>query len=274
MSSRVSMLHKIKNVLYFLFITLFFLTYPSKICASVLINEISPSTDTEWIELYNDGDLEINLNGYLLEDGNASKTDDLILSGIIPQKGFLVFNHNEGWLNNGGDTIKLYNNASPSAIIDQYTYGSVDSSKSVARIPNGSENWQITSNVTNNSSNPNPTDAPTQTATAQPTVTATSTSTPTTTPKPTPTKTSTPKPTPTSLPTEEATENSEDSNENKTAIELETSRPTPTGLVAGAKTENKSKTIAIILISLGIGFLGYCGYLIYNGKNAELQKNS
>lgn len=253
-----------------LIIVLFFIC-PSEIYASVLINEISPSTDTEWIELYNDGDLEINLNGYVLEDGNVTKTDDLILSGIISQKGFLVFNHSEGWLNNGGDTIKLYNNASPSAIIDQYTYGSIDSTKSVARIPNGSENWQVTSNVTNNLSNPNPTTAPTQAPTAQPTSAPTTTPTATTTPKPTPTKTSTPKATTTPTPTEEAIENNEDSNKNQIITESETSTPTSTGLVAGAKTENKSKTVAIILISLGIGFLGYCGYLIYNGKNATAQ---
>lgn len=115
---------------------------------------------------------------------------------------------------------------------------------------------------------PTPTPSPTQAPTAQPTSAPTTTSTATTTPKPTPTKTSTPKATTTPTPTEEAIENNNDSNENQITIELETNSPTPTGLVAGAKTENKSKAVAIIFISAGIGFLGYCGYLIYNGKNA------
>lgn len=261
------MFNKVNNLT--LLFLLFSLVFPTNIFGAVLINEISPSTNTEWVELYNDGESEVNLNGYLLEDGNSSKTDDLSLSGTISAKGFLVFTHNEGWLNNGGDSLKLYNNASPAAIIDQYTYGTVESTKSVARIPNGSENWQITSSVTNNSSNPNPTAAPTQNPTNQPTTQPTATSTPTS--KPLATKTATPKPT--STPTEEAEESSTpDSN----VIETERpNAPSPTGVVAGASTSrNSSKAISITLIFLGICFLGYCAFLIYNGKNAKDKNTS
>lgn len=116
-----------------------------------------------------------------------------------------------------------------------------------------------------------PTLIPTQAPTAQPTSAPTTTPTATTTLKPTPSMTSTPKATTTPTPKEEATENANDSNENQIITESETSTPTSIGIVAGAKTENKSKTVAIILISIGIGFLGYCGYLIYNGKNAKTQ---
>lgn len=252
----------------FFFVSILFFIFPQKTIASVLINEFSSSTDPEWIELYNDDDIEVNLSGYLLEDGNSSKTDDLNLNGIISAKGFVVFTHLEGWLNNGGDTIKLYNNASPSAIIDQYTYGSVDSTKSVARIPNGSENWQITLNITNNSINPTASPNPTQSPTNPPTNSPTQAATANPTIKPIPTKTGTPKTT--STPTIEA----EVTNEPENLItDVKITDATPVGIVAGATTTKKSPILAIIFIISGIGFLGYCGYLLYNMKHKNEQNS-
>jgi hypothetical protein len=237
----------------------------------VLINEFSPSTETEWIELYNDGDVDIDLANYLLEDGNSNKNDDLVLSGTILAKGFVVFNHAEGWLNNGGDTVKLYNNASPSAIIDQYTYGSVDSTKSVARIPNGSENWQVTTIVTNNSSNPSPTSIPTSVPTSVSTQTATPTPTAQPTLKPTPTKTPTSKPSPTTTTEPEETKESQEPDEVQTGTDQNT--PQPTGQVAGATVTKKSPVVAIVFIFLGVCCLGYVGYMIYNMNYKNDQRN-
>lgn len=153
--------------------------------AAVWINEISPSTDPEWIELYNDGAVEVDVNNWLLEDGNSSHTDDLLLSGTIAPLGYLVFTHKEGWLNNSGDMLKLYNNASPSAMVDQYMYESVSSEKTVARMPSGSESWQLT---TPTQGVPNPT--PVQSPSPSPSPT------PTPSPSPTPTPTSRPSPSP------------------------------------------------------------------------------
>ncbi|MDP3918145.1 MAG: lamin tail domain-containing protein [Candidatus Woesebacteria bacterium] len=248
----------------FFLISLLFLIFPQKVNAQILINEISPSTDPEWIELYNEDDVAIDLFGYLLEDGNSSQTDDLKLNGTIAAKGFLVFTHSKGWLNDGGDTLKLYNNASPSAIIDQYTYQSIDSTKSIARIPNGSENWQVTSNITNNSVNPNPTPSPTP----PPTPTPQPTKTPTPTPKPTPTKTATSKPTIT--PTIKPKESDQPMN---LISDIKINEETPLGMVAGASVEKKFPTVALIFIIFGIAFLGYGGFLLYNTKH-DLQDKS
>lgn len=256
-------------------ISIFCFTFPKFVQASILINEFSASTNPEWIELYNDGETDIDLTNYFLEDGNSSKTDDIVLSGLIAAKGFVVFEHSDGWLNNGGDTVKLYNNASPSAIIDQYSYTNSDSTKSIARIPNGGENWQQTENVTKNSSNPNPTSAPTQTPTptitSTPTQTAQATITPT--PKPTPTKTATAKPTIFPSPTEEAdneketelpfydlTNNGQDDNSTE-------QNQTKNTEVMGFKTESKIPAISYIFIFFGILFLGYGGYMIYNKRH-------
>lgn len=250
-----------KNIIC-IFIALLFFVTPASVLAQVYINEISPSTDPEWIELYNESDVSIDLSDYLLEDGNSSQTDDLKLDGTIIAKGFLVFTHSKGWLNDGGDTLKLYNNASPSAIVDQYTYSSIDSNKSVARIPNGSENWQVTSDVTNNSSNPTP--SPTPTPTQTPTASPTNTPTPSPTPKPTPTKSATPKSSPSPSSTDEPM---------SLISDIKINEETPLGMVAGASVEKKFPTVALIFIIFGIAFLGYGGFLLYNTKH-DLQDKS
>lgn len=255
-----------------LFMGLLLLTFSSsQVKASILINEISPSTNNEWVELYNDSDLEVNLNGFLLEDGNSSHSDDLTLSGSIQSKGFVVFNHNEGWLNNGGDTLKLYNNASPSAIVDQYTYGNVDSSKVVARIPNGSENWLVTDQITMGLPNPSPTNTPlpTQTATATPTQTPTVaavSNTATSTSRPSPTKTPTVKPqaTPTETPFPVST--SDTSQDTEILVE---STSTPLGQVAGISTEKNNTYLPIVLISFGAIFILVALFRLYKSKKSE-----
>lgn len=120
---------------------------------------------------------------------------------------------------------------------------------------------------------PTPTPTPTQTTTPQPTATQTPTSTVTATAKPTPAKTSTPKSTTSQTPIKSGQADEPVILEKNDSIVLQT--PTSTGLVAGASTSNnKSKTIAIILIFFGICFLGYCGFLIYNSKNAKVEGSS
>lgn len=126
---------------------------------------------------------------------------------------------------------------------------------------------------------PTPTSSPTQAPTAQPTNQPTSAPTATTTPKPTQTptqsgqaKTSTPKSTSSPTPTQSGQADEPITIEKSENMVLIT--PTSTGIVAGVKTENKSKTIALMLIFFGVCFLGYCGFLIYNGKNATVQNTS
>ncbi|EKE04955.1 MAG: hypothetical protein ACD_19C00427G0002 [uncultured bacterium] len=114
---------------------------------------------------------------------------------------------------------------------------------------------------------PSPSPTPTNPPTAQPTQAPTSS--PTKSPTPIPTKTATPKSTPT--PTSEA----EVTNEPENLIrEIKIIDATPTGIVAGATTTKKSPILAIILIILGVGFLGFGGYLLYNQMHAENQKAS
>ena len=78
--------------------------------AAIIINEISPSTDPEWIELYNDSSTPVDLFGYTLWDNNSLLSDDLSLTGTISAQSYLVFSRKEGWLTNGGDIVYLSTN--------------------------------------------------------------------------------------------------------------------------------------------------------------------
>ncbi len=114
---------------------------------------------------------------------------------------------------------------------------------------------------------PSPTVAPTIAATVTATATPTISPTKTPTPKPTPTKTSTATPSP----TEESRETDEPVSF-ITDTDIKLVKDSPTGIVAGAKDAKKTPILAIFLIVAGLGFLGYVGYMIYNQRHANDQK--
>ncbi len=79
----------------------------------VLITEVYPSPDTnlseiEWLEVYNFGDSDIQLDGWILKDSTKSMviSDEI----VIPMKSYLVFDSDflNFTLNNSGETISLY----------------------------------------------------------------------------------------------------------------------------------------------------------------------
>jgi hypothetical protein len=127
----------------------------------------------EWVELYNNGSTAYDISGWYIKDGASNKIPvgaSHLLSPattIIPAHGFVVVYMNNAILNNGGDTITLYN--SSDTPIDSYTYdshsefcdleatpgeindeagsggttgcGGVPKNKSYARIPDGIGEW-------------------------------------------------------------------------------------------------------------------------------------
>lgn len=281
MSSKL-VITKIKFICFLVLLVTFI--FPQNILAAVYINEISPSTEIEWIELYNDSNIDVDLSGFLLKDNNSSNTDDLNITGILLGNGFLIFEHSEGWLNNSNDIVRLYNNATPSAIIDEVSYENIDSNKSYARIPNGVNNWEETSKVTKGVSNPTATPEPTDEPTSEPTEKPTSL--PTKSPSPTPSKTSTPKtapiktatskptsiPTPTSM--EEATEEPTPESLDLSKSIVTNSTSTPMGVVAGISTVRKVPPTANILILSGASFMLVGGYGLYKKKKNEYNRDS
>jgi len=105
------------------FICLFIFCIPSFSFAAIIINEIAwmgtdTSTNDEWIELYNNGNNSVNVDGWLLSDG---VNFEVVLTGSVaagqyavlertddtsaPGAAFLVY---VGSLSNTGATLSLY----------------------------------------------------------------------------------------------------------------------------------------------------------------------
>lgn len=101
----------------------------------------------EWVELYNNGDIDVNLTGWYLADktpGNGNETpintDHILVSSpIIPAHGWLVVYMNKQTYNNKGDTVRLFD--PNNILIDSYSYEDAPTNKSYARIPDGIGEW-------------------------------------------------------------------------------------------------------------------------------------
>lgn len=256
-----------------LIISFLLLALPFSAKAAVFINEISPATDPEWVEIYNDGEAPLDLTGLLLEDGNSISTDDLVLSGEIQSRGYKVFEHEKGWLNDDGDTLKLYDPASPSAVLDQYVFGRVRASEVVVRMPDGGETWLVMSGATKGFSNPSltptptPTPSPTFVATVAPTAIPTQTAAPTKTPTPMPTKSLTPKPTATPKQTPLLTEETAVLGLAATPVS-ETPSPTP---FVQPQLKRKISFLPIVLITVGVGMMGFAVYNLIRARKDSFQ---
>ncbi|MCX7881121.1 MAG: lamin tail domain-containing protein [Patescibacteria group bacterium] len=132
--------------LFFLFFFIFIINsfFISTVFSSLKINEIYPAPEKnkyEWIELYNDENNEVNLDGYFLIDLANNKIK--ILDSSISPFGFTIASPSSSILNNSGDTVYLY--ACPeNKLIDFITYpDGISSSLSFGRILNGSNIWGI-----------------------------------------------------------------------------------------------------------------------------------
>lgn len=241
-----------------------FFVFPKVVGAQIVINEFSAKTDPEWVEVYNTSTQSANLEGWEIADGNSISSDDLTLSGIIDPKSFLVFERPKGWLNDGGDTIKLFDNSTPSGqLIDSFMYTSARQDKTISRIPDGSGDFMSNTDPTKGGPNqapPTPTEEDTPTPT--PTSTLTPTSAPTSTSTPTPTSTLTPTTvTPTSSPRVLS------SSTNSAIYNLFFQESTVSGLTGtqSASVETKLK-IKPILVGLGLLFLS-SSILVFRNKN-------
>lgn len=95
-------------------------------------NDASNMPQGEWIELYNNGDVPINVAGWYLTDasGGVGNTHAVIdatntqpATTTIPAHGWLVVYLNKPSLNDTGDSIFLYTSTSTgSVLVDSYTY--------------------------------------------------------------------------------------------------------------------------------------------------------
>lgn len=86
----------------------------------IKISNFSSNSSPEWVELNNTSENTINLDNWQIKDANNISTDDLIISGCLSPFSYQTFYHDPGWLNDGGDTINLYDNLNN--LVDQLIY--------------------------------------------------------------------------------------------------------------------------------------------------------
>jgi signal peptidase I len=106
----------------------------------------------EWVEIYNNGPLAVNLSGWeLIDFANASK--NLSGLGIVNPGEFVVYEDSgDGWLNNsGGETILLRDPSS--VIIDSHTYVSAVENISIGRDTDGTGSFKTCTTTTKGTSN-------------------------------------------------------------------------------------------------------------------------
>jgi len=252
-----------------LFIVLFLLAFPGSIYAQVVINEFGSKSNPEWVEFYNTGSSDIQLDGWTIffqDNPDTTQKNIFGLSDMIPAGGFKTFEHTffgtAGWLRDDGDLLILmkqngeeenrvaYGDTAPAVV------GSPSEGKSAGRVPDGStNNWQ--NNLVSSEGGPNPTPTPspsaTATATATAIATAAATSTPVATPTSTPTKKPTPKPTPTPQP-EILGEQASDAALAQSELS-KTSTPE-----VDSNSGKKFPVPAIIFILSGVGLVGFSIY--------------
>lgn len=251
-----------KSLTFFLLLVL--LITPSVASAQIFINEISPSSDPEWIELYASVDSNLQNCTLFLHDTEDTKqkiyfADPVALSAnsyFMVKKGERGWGSN--WLNNSGDTVKL----SCPSFNDSHTY-SDSNGKTIGRSPDGNGNFFLLTAESPGAGNSPPTPSPTPKPTETP---KTPTPTPTLSPVPTvlsvATKTLTPKPSVLPSPQKPTTRPSPKS-----------VTPTPSA-TAEPTAENKSTSpFSFILIGLGVVLSGAGAYpiakKIYNESHAE-----
>jgi len=92
-----------------------FLIFPSKVfAADVVINEVSPASNPEWVELYNTNTNPISLQGYSIDFGSSSQVKSFCEGDQIAGNSYklIILATSAFWLHNtNGDTVNLKNNS-------------------------------------------------------------------------------------------------------------------------------------------------------------------
>lgn len=124
--------------------------------AEIIITEIYPNPDgkdedEEFVELFNDGDKDIDLAGWVLDDGDGGSRPFKIGAVIINSGSYLAFNRKTIGLalNNNFDVVRLYN--SVGKLIDEVNY--TKSPKGSSYSLNKNDKWQWTKKITKSAEN-------------------------------------------------------------------------------------------------------------------------
>lgn len=277
----------------FFFLIIFLV--PNRVSADIFLNEFSSYGSDDWVELYNDSNESINMKGYTLTDGSTSGNQKEV-ECIFAPKSYYVFEWGNK-LNNKGDVIFLKKD---SQIVDCVVYGDFSSEDCsikigdigegdyAARIADGIGEWAITVKHTNNSANDgsqSPTggcNIPTNTPTATPSLPLTPQTTFIKTPTPTKTTTRVLSDSDTDYSVQESLESKTTSPTAKkeketfsvTSDKLDTSsqQTSDKKKLKEASDNNKISPAAYLFILGGFSFLGSGGYLFWQKRQKDDQK--
>ncbi len=131
----------------------------------IWMNEIysrGTAEDPDWIEIYNTGNTEVDLTGYLIYDsggqGGTKPKKEFPAGTIIPAHGFYVIvtddEDESGFgLSSGGEEVWLEN--ANGEVIDDIVFPSMETTQSYGRLPDGSENLQLLASITKGGPNSN-----------------------------------------------------------------------------------------------------------------------
>jgi len=137
-----------KNLILTGIFVLVVLAFVKVVSAGVVINEfvVDPQTDwnnsssitssDEWIELYNNESIPININGWNLSLIDSTNETEL-LNGMISAQGYFIMLNPTGQQNNNGRII-LYNELGSE--VDSVTYGNWDDGNISDNAPDGNAN--------------------------------------------------------------------------------------------------------------------------------------
>jgi hypothetical protein len=132
----------------------------------IKMNEIysrGVTSDPDWIEIYNASSFAVNLGGYKIYDvggQSGTKPKMVIPTGtMIPAKGYLVVvtdipttTDPSGFgLSSAGEEAWLED--ATGKVIDDVVFPAMDVTQTYSRIPDGSANWALTSNMTKGAAN-------------------------------------------------------------------------------------------------------------------------
>lgn len=256
---------------------------PSKVSAQVVINEFSPASDPEWVELFKTQDGQLSLDDCTLHlDDNLSGSQKIVFTSsdnIGENENFFLINKGDynwtsNWLNNNGDKVSIICSWGSDVVSygnqDGASLGKPDSSESIGRSPDGTSQFYVLTNQTPgvpNSPPPTPTPNPTSTPIPEPTIINTPTS------KPTPTLTPTKAPAPTikavltDRPETSNIDKNQDRNSENTVLGLRNElSPAPTPPLEEDE-KGKFPLGAVFLILGGLAFMGAASYPFV--KNAK-----
>lgn len=132
---------------------------PGESESPILVNEVQGATidgeQTDFIELYNPSSSSVDISGYRLQDDKGAEEEYVIPEGTTIEAGqIMVFYKDETFtfgLGGDGDVVTVLD--AEGKIVDTIEYPAMEDGSSYARIPDGSDNWQVVTEPTPGESN-------------------------------------------------------------------------------------------------------------------------